>query len=130
MPPEWRDAVARLGTDAHKPYLEVAPWLVVLFVQTHGVGPDGARLKHYYPRESAGIAAGMFLAAVHHMGLATLTHTPSPMHFLGEVLGRPSHETAFLLLPVGFAAEDCWVPDLQRKPLDAVSAWYEADPTG
>ncbi len=127
MPSAWRRAIARLGTDEVKPYLEIAPWVVVLFAQIHGVGPEGERIKHYYPRESLGIAAGMFIAAVHEMGLATLTHTPSPMNFLSEVLGRPSNETAFLLCPVGYPADDVWVPDIERKPLDDISVWFEGE---
>lgn len=125
MPPAWREALAPLGTDAIKPYLEIAPWLVVLFVQKHGVGPEGEHVKHYYARESVGIAAGFFLSAVHHMGLASLTHTPSPMAFLGELLGRPSNEQAFLLMPVGHPAEDCFVPDIHRKALSEVAVFEE-----
>lgn len=127
MPEAWREAIAHLGTDSHKPFLEVAPWLVVLFVQRHGWHDDGSRRTHYYPRESTGIAAGLFIAALHTLGLATLTHTPSPMRFLGEVLDRPSNEQAFLLFPVGYPGEDCWVPDLSRKGLAEVSVWHEAE---
>ena len=123
MSEEWLDALAPLGTDWRKPYLETAPWLVVLFEQVHGNFPDGSHKKHYYARESVGIAAGMFIAAVHHMGLATLTHTPSPMGFLTTILERPRSERPFLLFPVGYPAEDATVPDLERKSLDEVAVF-------
>lgn len=117
-PQEWLDALAPLGTDSSKPFLEVAPWLVVLFRRS--TAPDGGKL--YYTVESAGLAAGLFLAAAHHAGLVTLTHTPSPMGFLSEILGRPANEKPFLLLPVGYPADDCRVPTaaLERKSLDEV----------
>ena len=123
MSMEWLDAVAPLGTDWQKPYLETAPWLVVLFEQIHGTFPDGTHKKHYYARESVGIAAGMFIAAVHHMGLATLTHTPSPMGFLTTILERPRSERPFVLFPVGYPAADATVPDLVRKPLSEVAVF-------
>jgi nitroreductase len=122
-PREWLEALAPLGTDEKKPHLEDAPWLVVLFRQIHGVSADGARRAFYYTQESCGIAAGLFIAAVHHMGLVTLTHTPSPMGFLGELLERPSHEKAMLIMPVGYPAADARVPDLSRKPLEEVAVW-------
>ncbi|MEM1056914.1 MAG: nitroreductase family protein [Bacteroidota bacterium] len=122
---EWLDALAPIGTDWEKPFLETAPWLVVLFAQRFKPRPDGSREKHYYVPESCGIAAGMFITALHRMGLATLTHTPSPMGFLREVLGRPSHEAATILFPVGFPASDAEVPDLTRKPLEEVAVWFE-----
>jgi nitroreductase len=125
MPPEWRDALAPLGTDWHKPFLDVAPWILVLFEQVHGRFPDGTVRKHYYARESVGIACGLFIAAVHRMGLATLTHTPSPMGFLSRVLNRPKNERPFVLMPVGYPADDCLVPDLTRKPLDEVAVFVE-----
>jgi nitroreductase len=125
MPPEWLAALAPLGTDWHKPFLDVAPWIVVLFEQVHGWSPDGAVKKHYYARESVGIACGLFITAIHRMGLATLTHTPSPMGFLAEILGRPRNERPFVLLPVGYPAIDCTVPDLTRKPLDEVAVFVE-----
>ena len=127
LPPEWREALEPLGTDEHKPYLEIAPWLVVLFEERYGVNPDGSHRKNFYVKESVGIAAGLFVAAVHNAGLATLPHTPSPMAFLAQVLGRPENERAFALFPVGYPADDCEVPDLQRKPLDDVVA--EPPPT-
>jgi nitroreductase len=125
MPEAWRKDLEPLGTDADKGYLEVVPWIVVVFAQRHGVGPEGEHLKHYYVRESVGIACGLFIAALHRAGLATLTHTPSPMKFLGELLGRPSHETAYILFPIGYPSEDCVVPNLARKPLDHVAVWHE-----
>jgi len=125
MPPEWLAALAPLGTDWHKPFLEVAPWLVVLFEQVHGWLPDGTVRKHYYARESVGIACGLFITALHQMGLATLTHTPSPMGFLSAILDRPKNERPFVLLPVGYPAADCTVPDLARKSLDEVAVFVD-----
>ena len=122
---EWLKALAPLGTTWEKPFLETAPWLVVLFAQRYRPRPDGTREKHYYVPESCGIAAGLFIASLHRMGLATLTHTPSPMGFLRNVLGRPSHEAAMILFPIGFPAENAEVPDLRRKSLDEVSVWFE-----
>ena len=132
MSDEWLDALAPLGTDWRKPFLETAPWIVVLFAQRTGRTPEGDTRKHYYVQESCGIAAGLFIAALHHMGLVTLTHTPSPMRFLTEILGRPSRETPYILFPVGYPADGARVPDLTRKPVDAVTAWVEApdEPTG
>ena len=125
MPAEWLAALAPLGTDWHKPFLEAAPWIVVLFEQVNGWFPDGSVRKHYYARESVGIACGLFIAAVHQMGLVTLTHTPSPMGFLGTILGRPRNERPFVLMPVGYPADDCAVPDLRRKSLDQVASFLE-----
>ena len=122
---EWLNALAPIGTDWRKPFLETAPWVVVLFAQSYGLGPDGEKEKHYYVQESCGIAAGMFIVALHRMGLATLTHTPSPMGFLNEILGRPKHERPFILFPVGYPADDATVPDLRRKPLSEVAVWVE-----
>ena len=122
-PPEWLEALAPLGTDENKPHLEDAPWLVVLFRQSHGLDAEGKRWPFYYTQESCGIAAGLFVAAVHHMGLVTLTHTPSPMGFLGEVLERPPNEKAMLLMPVGYPAADARVPNLARKPLGEIAVW-------
>jgi nitroreductase len=120
LPPDWREALEPLGTDWHKEFLEVAPWLVVLFEERYGVSPDGSHRKNFYVKESVGIAAGMFVAAVHDAGLATLPHTPSPMAFLSKVLGRPENERPFALFPVGYPADDAMVPDIHRKPLDEV----------
>ncbi len=120
MPDDWKQAIARLGTSWQKPYLEDAPWLVVLFEQRFGVDADGSRRKHYYSRESVGIAAGMFIAALHYMGLVTLTHTPSPMAFLSRLLDRPRNERPFVLFPIGYPAEGTVVPRLERKPLHEI----------
>ena len=120
LPAHWREALEPIGTTWQKPFLDTAPWIVVLFEQRHGLEQDGSIRKHYYVKESVGIAAGMFIAALHHMGLATLTHTPSPMAFLRRVMNRPENERAFCLFPVGFPADDCQVPDLRRKPLEDV----------
>jgi iodotyrosine deiodinase len=117
MPDEWLEALRRLGTDWRKPHIEDAPYLVVAFEQAYGLGPDGTKVKHYYVRESVGIAVGLLLASLHEAGLATLTHTPSPMGFLREILGRPENERPFALIPVGYPAEGCTVPALRRKPL-------------
>ena len=125
MPGEWLEALAPLGTDEHKPHLADAPWVVVLFRQAHGVNPDGTPRTHYYTQESCGIAAGLFLASVHHMGLVSLTHTPSPMAFLADLLGRPANERAMLVVPVGYPAADARVPDLARKPLDEIAVFFE-----
>ncbi len=122
-PEAWLEALAPLGTSWRKPFLEVAPWLVVVFKEIHGVAPDGAAVTNYYVAESVGIACGLFIAAVHHMGLATLTHTPQPMRFLNSILGRPAHEKPFILFPVGYPAEGCRVPDIARKPLAEVVSW-------
>jgi len=122
MNEEWLRALAPLGTNEDKPFLEVAPALIV--VMRHAWGEDdGTRVQNYYTQESVGIASGFLLAALHQAGLVTLTHTPSPMGFLGEVLGRPVHEKPYLLIPVGYPAADCQVPDLKRKPLEEVSVW-------
>jgi len=123
MPPEWIEALAPLGTDAVKTHLTDAPYVVVLFVQRYALHPDGSRQSHYYPVESCGIAAGLFIAAVHMMGLVTLTHTPSPMGFLTELLGRPENERPFLVMPVGYPAPGAQVPDLKRKGLEEVIVW-------
>lgn len=122
-PQEWLDALAPLGTDEHKPFLETAPWLIAIFVQRHGVLPDGRNVKHYYALESVGIATGMLIAAVHQAGLASLTHTPSPMNFLNRLLGRPANERPFLLLVVGYPAEDAEVPVITKKPLEDIATF-------
>ena len=120
MPDEWLEALRRIGTDWHKPHLEDAPYLVVVFEQAYGLRPDGSKVKHYYVRESVGIAVGLLLASLHEAGVATLTHTPSPMGFLREILERPENERAYVAIPVGYPAEGCVVPDLERKPLDEI----------
>ncbi len=122
-PQEWLDALAPLGTDEHKPFLETAPHLIVIFVQSYGVTPEGKKYKHYYATESVGIATGMLVTAVHNAGLVSLTHTPSPMGFLNEILGRPAHERPFLMLVVGYPAEDAIVPVIGRKGLDEIATF-------
>lgn len=122
MSDEWLQALAPLGTNEDKPFLETAPALIVVFRQAWGER-DGLRRKNYYTQESVGIALGFLIAALHHAGLATLTHTPSPMGFLEELLDRPPNERAYVLLPVGYPAEDCSVPDLVRKSLDEIRQW-------
>jgi nitroreductase len=122
---EWLAALEPLGTDEHKPFLETAPYLIAVFLQKYGELPDGRKVKHYYPAESTGLATGMLITALHRAGLATLTHTPSPMKFLNEILGRPKSERPFLLLVVGYPADDARVPDIQRKGLDEFTSWVE-----
>ena len=118
---EWLDALAPLGTDWEKPFLETAPWLIAIFMQRWGQGPDGRRVKHYYALESVGIAIGFLIAALHEAGLATLTHTPSPMGFLNEICGRPDNEKAIVLLVVGKPADGCRVPAITKKSLDEIA---------
>ncbi|MBL7939219.1 MAG: nitroreductase family protein [Flavobacteriales bacterium] len=124
MPPEWLEDLAPLGTDWHKEFLDIAPCLIVVFKRAYEVMPDGSKRKNYYVEESVGIASGFLLAAARNAGLVTLTHTPSPMNFLARILQRPENERAFLLIPVGYPAADCEVPDLQRKTLDQVLVRY------
>jgi len=121
MNEEWQEAIAPIGTDHHKEFLEVAPWIVVLFEQRYELRPDGEQAKNYYVKESCGMAAGLFVAALHNMGLATLTHTPSPMAFLKGIFGRPDNERPFVMFPVGYPLAGVQVPDLERKPLDQVA---------
>ncbi len=122
-PKEWLEALAPLGTDEHKPYVETAPYLIAVFAQTYGLSPSGQKVKNYYVMESVGIATGMLIAAVHMAGLVSLTHTPSPMGFLNSILGRPTHEKAFLLLVVGFPAEGAVVPKISKKALDDIATF-------
>jgi iodotyrosine deiodinase len=122
-PDEWLAALAPLGTDAHKPYLETAPYLIAIFAQRYGLSPDGARRAHYYVMESVGIATGLLIAALHHAGLASLTHTPNPMGFLNQVLERPANERPVMLLVTGYPAPDAVVPSIRRKPLEAVATF-------
>ncbi len=122
-PAEWLAALAPLGTDEDKRFIEVAPYLIVVFAESYGLSPDGQRVKHYYAQESVGIATGFLISALHHAGLATLTHTPSPMGFLNDILLRPSNERPFLNLVVGYPADDVTVPALSRKPLDAIATF-------
>lgn len=122
-PGEWLHALGPIGTDASKPFLEIAPWLIAVFYERTGPAINSRKPKRYYPHESTGIATGMLIAALHHAGLATLTHTPSPMAFLNEILRRPKNEVPYLLLVVGHPAADCRVPDIERLPLDAISSF-------
>jgi nitroreductase len=122
-PNDWLQALAALGTDANKPFLEVAPWLIAIFAQPYRILPDGRKLKHYYAIESVGIATGFLVAAIHLAGLVSLTHTPSPMGFLNKLLHRPSYEKPFLLLVVGHPAGKAQVPEIQRKPLEEISSF-------
>ncbi len=122
-PDEWLEALSHLGTDEHKPFLEEAPYLIVIFAQNHGVRLDGSRFKHYYVTESVGIATGMLIAAVHNAGLVSLTHTPSPMGFLNEILGRPTQERPFLILVVGYPKEGARVPRIAKKGLRDIATF-------
>ena len=122
---EWLAALEPVGTDSDKPFLETAPYLIAVFLQKFGKLEDGRKVKHYYPVESTGIAAGMLITALHTAGLATLTHTPSPMKFLNELLGRPSSERPFLLLVVGYPADDAEVPDIERKSLAEFASFVD-----
>ncbi|MGM0589064.1 MAG: nitroreductase family protein [Bacteroidota bacterium] len=120
-PQDWLDDLAHLGTDEHKPFLETAPYLIAIFRQSYSFDEQGKKEKHYYVKESVGIATGMLITALHYAGLATLTHTPSPMKFLNQILDRPSYERPFLLLVTGYPAEDAQVPDISKKPLDEIA---------
>lgn len=122
---EWLAALEPLGTDSRKPFLETAPYLIAVFLQKFGKLADGRKVKHYYPVESTGLAVGILITALHKAGLATLTHTPSPMRFLNKILGRPKSERPFLLLVVGFPADDARVPDIKRKPLEDFTSFID-----
>jgi nitroreductase len=122
-PQEWLAALAPLGTDAKKPFLETAPYLIAIFAQSYGLLPDGRKVKHYYTTESVGIATGILITALHHAGLSTLTHTPSPMGFLNQILGRPENERPFLLLVVGYPAPQAVVPAITKKALDEIATF-------
>jgi nitroreductase len=124
MSEEWLEDLKPFDTNWEKPFLEIAPWLIIVFSKSYDIGDDGKKLNNYYVKESVGLACGMLLTAIHNAGLCALTHTPSPMNFLSTILKRPKNERPFLLIPVGYAAEDCMVPDLQRKPLELISEWY------
>jgi len=123
--PEWLAALEPLGTDSSKPFLETAPYLIAVFLQKFAVLDDGRKVKHYYPTESTGLATGMLITALHQAGLVCLTHTPSPMKFLNEILGRPKTERPFLLLVTGYPAEDAEVPDIKRKSLDEFASFID-----
>jgi nitroreductase len=124
MPPAWRNAVSHLGTNSNKEYLDVVPWIVVCFAQKSQILEDGSPQKNYYVNESVGLACGMFISSLHTMGLSTLTHTPNPMGFLSDIFERPSTERPYILFPVGYPAQDCTVPDLERKALSEILKVY------
>lgn len=124
-PKEWLEALSLLGTDEHKPFLETAPYLIAIFARSYDLLSDGRKLKNYYVQESVGIATGILITALHHAGLATLTHTPSPMGFLNQILNRPKNERPFLLLVVGYPADDARVPDITKKPLEEIATFVE-----
>jgi iodotyrosine deiodinase len=124
MSEEWLKDLAPIGTDWHKPFLEKAPCLIIVFSRSYETEPNGHRHQNYYVKESVGIACGFLLAAIHHAGLIALTHTPSPMNFLSKILNRNENEKPYLLIPVGYAAAECLVPDLKRKPLDEIAVFY------
>jgi len=124
MSEEWLKDLQPFATDWHKPFLEIAPALIVIFRRAYEIDADGHKHQNYYVQESCGIAVGFLLAAIHHAGLVALTHTPSPMGFLSQVLQRPDNEKPFLLIPIGYPASDCFVPDLKRKNVNQVMGWY------
>ncbi len=124
MSDEWLQDLQPLGTDWHKPFLETSPALIVVFRRSWEYDTDGNKHQNYYVQESCGLAVGFLLAAIHHAGLVALTHTPSPMNFLSQILQRPDNEKPFLLIPIGYPSDDCWVPDLKRKGIDKVMVWY------
>ncbi|WP_136468498.1 nitroreductase family protein [Flagellimonas onchidii] len=125
MSERWKKDLEPLGTDMHKPFLEIAPWLIIAFKKAYTFDENGVKHNNYYVNESIGIACGMLISAIHNAGLVTLTHTPSPMNFLTKLLDRPSNERAFLLLPVGYPKNPAYVPDIKRKALDEVAVFYE-----
>lgn len=125
MSERWKEDLAPLGTNEHKEFLEKAPWLIVVFKKAYDLTENGEKRNNYYVNESVGIACGMLISAIHNAGLVTLTHTPSPMKFLGDLLGRPENERAFLLMPVGYAQQPTYVPNIKRKMLDEISQFYE-----
>jgi nitroreductase len=124
-PQTWLDALAPFGVDEHKPYLEIAPYLIVLFAQSYGVLPDGRKVKNYYVNESVGIATGILITALHHSGLVTLTHTPSPMGFLNQILHRPQNERPYLILVVGYPDDAALVPEITKKSLEEIATFFE-----
>jgi nitroreductase len=124
-PDEWLEALRPLGTDQHKPFLETAPYLIVIFAESHEVTADGRKIKNYYVQESVGIATGMLITAIHHAGLVSLTHTPSPMGFLNKLLNRPTNERPYLILVVGYPDENAMVPDISKKPLYEIATFIE-----
>jgi iodotyrosine deiodinase len=127
-PDAWLEALEPLGTGWRKPFLETAPWLVAVFKEVHGIDSAGGKVTNYYVSESVGIACGLFISALHQMGLATLTHTPQPMRFLNRILERPANERPYILFPIGYPAEGCTVPRIEKKPLAQVVTWVEPPP--
>jgi iodotyrosine deiodinase len=125
MSERWLKDLEAFGTDPVKEFIDIAPWIIIILKQTYGFDEDGSKTQNYYVNESVGIAAGMLISAIHNAGLVTLTHTPSPMNFIAKALNRPENEKPYLLLPVGYPAENCTVPDLQRKKLDEIAIMYE-----
>lgn len=124
MSAEWLNDLAPIGTDWEKPFLEIAPYLIIVFKRSYEFEANGHKHQNYYVTESVGLACGFLLAAIHNAGLVALTHTPSPMNFLGKILNRPENEKPFLLIPIGYPTTECWVPDLKRKNLDEVAVFY------
>jgi nitroreductase len=124
MSDEWLEDLKHLGTNADKPFLEIAPYLIIVFKRPYEINNDGTKRQNYYVNESVGLACGFLISAIHNAGLVTLTHTPSPMRFLEKILERPTNERAFLLLPVGYEAEKAYVPDIQRKSIDDIMSFY------
>lgn len=124
MSEEWLKDLEPIGTDWQKPFLETAPYLIIVFKRSYEFESNGHKRQNYYVTESVGLACGFLLAAIHHAGLVALTHTPSPMNFLSKILNRPENEKPFLLIPVGYATEECWVPQLKRKELNEVAVFY------
>jgi iodotyrosine deiodinase len=124
MPVEWKKDLLPLQTTWEKEFLEFAPYLIIVFKKSYDFDKEGNKTNVYYASESCGLACGFLLTAIHQAGLVALTHTPSPMNFLSKVLNRPANEKPFLLVPVGYAATECWVPDIQRKPIDEIAVWY------
>jgi len=124
MSEEWLEALQPLGTDWHKPFLEIAPYLIIVFKKAYNLDSKGNKSNNYYVNESVGLACGFLLGAIHHAGLVALTHTPSPMNFLTNILGRPDNERPFLLIPVGYPVEETWVPDLKRKEISEIATFY------
>lgn len=124
MPEEWLKDLLPLQTDWHKDFLEIAPWLIVVFKQSYGLDDKGQKTTNYYVQESVGLACGFLLSAIHNAGLVALTHTPSPMNFLAKILERPENEKPFLLIPVGYPADGCYVPKLERKNLEQIATFY------
>jgi iodotyrosine deiodinase len=125
MSEDWIKDLAHLGTDWHKPFLEIAPALIIVFKRSYEFGENNQKKNNYYVTESVGLACGFLLSVIHKCGLVALTHTPSPMNFLSKILNRPENEKPFLLIPVGYPANNCTVPDINRKPLEKICVWYD-----